>query len=201
LFDTLPLPAVDDTLVLLKFLVATYDTSQSYHLIHTKELPTTSLDLSSSPTVTKMEIYGSGPSAHIYMGTESDVYRFPVQDCASHSTCCRCVSARDPTCGFDTALGRCVYAAVGSRQSLLQDLDSGNIDICRSQTSSPVSESPTNASTTATSRPETVRMCPESVETPKGSGTDERTNEDVTFTAKELGVTSGSGPGESLDEE
>ena len=77
------LHAGDNTLVLLKVLVTTMgQNTPTYQIISTTVLPTAStpLDPSSIPNVTKMEIYGSGPSAYLYIGTDMDIYRISMED-------------------------------------------------------------------------------------------------------------------------
>ena len=110
-----PLSLPDTTsLLLLKVLVG-YK-KRTHHIIQTTVLAEGSPD--STHFVTKMEQLGSGPDAHIYIGTETDLYRVPVQSCSSHSTCCQCVAARDPYCAYDTSAGYCVPFRTGHTHHL-----------------------------------------------------------------------------------
>ncbi|RXM95497.1 Plexin-B2 [Acipenser ruthenus] len=44
---------------------------------------------------------------HIYITTEKEVTRVPVQECHWRSSCQSCVTARDPYCGWCVAEGKC----------------------------------------------------------------------------------------------
>ncbi|RXM91607.1 Plexin-B2 [Acipenser ruthenus] len=44
---------------------------------------------------------------HIYVTTEKEVTRVPVQECHWRSSCQSCVTARDPYCGWCVAEGKC----------------------------------------------------------------------------------------------
>ena len=75
--STPSLHAGDNTLVLLKVLVTTRGlNTPTYQIISTTVLPTTPLDPSSIPSVTKMEI--SGSTAYLYIGTDADIYRISI---------------------------------------------------------------------------------------------------------------------------
>lgn len=121
----------------------------SQHVVETTVLPDR---VGRSTKVTKMQLLGSGASAHVYVGTDTDLHRVPVQTCsASYSSCCHCVASRDPYCGFDPISGNCVaLGSTDSRQGLLQDLVGGNSDVCTVGTSSgSVGETQPSSSETA----------------------------------------------------
>lgn len=107
------------------------DHTSSYHVISATVLPTES---NSSHIVTKMEFQGSGPQAHVYIGTETDIFRVPVQSCSSYSSCCQCVVARDPYCAYDMSTKIC--ASSDSSHALIQDLVGGNSERCAAATGS-----------------------------------------------------------------
>ena len=126
------LPPGDDALVMLKVLVKTQNgttITSYYHVIDTTILSPAPSD-NSSHKVTKMQLYGEGASAHVYIGTETDIYRIPVQSCSAHTSCCECVTTRDPYCGFDKAAGTCVSLSTSNSQNLTRDLVDGNTDVC-----------------------------------------------------------------------
>lgn len=115
---------------MLKVLVRTMnDTTSYYHVIDTTVL-SLALDDGLSHKVTKMQLHGEGASAHVYIGTETDIYRVPVQSCSAHTSCCLCVTARDPYCGFVSTAGTCVSLSTSGSQNLVQDLVGGNTDAC-----------------------------------------------------------------------
>ena len=122
-----------------------------------------------------MEIYDSGPSAYLYIGTETDIYRVPTQDCASYSTCCQCVAARDPYCAFDAAAsepsGSCVAVGVAdSSRDLRQDLTNGDTGVCViSAASSSVSDETQSGTSDAETTP-SKPMCSGGVTPPGGGG-------------------------------
>ncbi|XP_062990148.1 plexin-B2 isoform X2 [Elgaria multicarinata webbii] len=44
---------------------------------------------------------------NLYVMTSHKVFRMPVQDCASYSTCNLCIQSRDPYCGWCVTEGKC----------------------------------------------------------------------------------------------
>ena len=97
-----------------------------HHVIDTIVLPARP---DSSHIVTTMQLLGSGPQAHLYVGTETDIYRVPVQRCDLHDTCCKCVTARDPYCGYDSTTELCAPVSAGT-VDLTQDLVAGDMQLC-----------------------------------------------------------------------
>ena len=82
-------------------------------------------------SVTKMKLYGTGESAYIYVGTENNIYRVPVQSCSEFTTCFSCVQARDPYCAFSgSSLSCSPIAQFGNSNIYLQDLENGNTSKC-----------------------------------------------------------------------
>lgn len=131
----------ENALLLLKVLVVNSTAAgnaPSHHVIQTIILP---MDQDSSSLVTKMEFLGSGPNAHIYIGTETDIYRVPVQTCSSYDSCCLCVTSRDPYCAFDTSSGSCTtFDATGQQGALIRDYISGDSGLCASTTGGGVTD-------------------------------------------------------------
>ena len=81
--------------------------------------------------VTQMKALGKGESAHIYIGTENNIYRVPVQSCTDYRTCFSCVQAQDPFCAFDTLSLLCQFRNKSQfSSSHLQDVSTGNTNIC-----------------------------------------------------------------------
>ena len=82
-----------------------------------------------SSLVTRVKLYGTGASAFVYIGTENNIYRIPVQSCTDYTTCSTCIKARDPYCGFDT-LSCSSTDQSESSGSFLQDVAGGNTSLC-----------------------------------------------------------------------
>lgn len=110
---------------MLKLLVKTMnDTSDYYHVIDSTRLILAPED-NSGHRVADMQLYGEGESAYIYIGTETDIYRMPVQSCPDYNSSCECITSRDPYCGFDGVSGTCVSLTTSNSQILTQDLVNG----------------------------------------------------------------------------
>ena len=81
--------------------------------------------------VTKMKLYGTGASAFIYIGTENNIYRVPVQSCSDYTTCFSCVQARDPYCGFNKSSLSCVIMNQSGDSSIfLKDMENRDAKMC-----------------------------------------------------------------------
>lgn len=81
--------------------------------------------------VTKMEQYGTGTSAYIFIGTESNIYRIPVQSCSDYTTCVSCIKAKDPYCAFSKHSLSCAPTdQAGDSSRYIQDLENGDSSLC-----------------------------------------------------------------------
>ena len=107
--------------------------------------------------VTKMKLYGTGASTYVYIGTENNIYRVPVQSCSDYTTCFSCVQARDPYCGFNKGSLSCTSSvqAVESN-TYLQDLENGNATICNDIESTTSQTSTTSGSVSVIDRESTA---------------------------------------------
>ncbi|XP_023365097.1 plexin-B2 isoform X3 [Otolemur garnettii] len=59
----------------------------------------------------KQDLVLSGDLASLYAMTQDKVFRFPVQECLSHTTCAQCRDSQDPYCGWCVLEGRCTRRA------------------------------------------------------------------------------------------
>ncbi|XP_062930807.1 plexin-B2 isoform X2 [Cynocephalus volans] len=55
----------------------------------------------------KRDLALSGDLASLYAMTQDKVFRFPVQECLSYTTCAQCRDSQDPYCGWCVVEGRC----------------------------------------------------------------------------------------------
>ncbi|XP_040843627.1 plexin-B2 isoform X1 [Ochotona curzoniae] len=55
----------------------------------------------------KQDLVLSGDLASLYAMTQDKVFRLPVQECLSYSTCAQCRDSQDPYCGWCVVEGRC----------------------------------------------------------------------------------------------
>ena len=121
--------AGENSLLLLK--VAVYSTEESsshYRIIQTIPL---SQNSSSSHKVVTMKMHRAVEQSYIYVGTETEIYRFQAHSCSQYNTCCECVTARDPYCAFDSSSQSCVVvSSVNDRSQLIQDVVTGSTAMC-----------------------------------------------------------------------
>ena len=120
--------SADGVLVLLKIVPRISDgaASSDFHVIETTELSNIT-----GSEVKKMELIGEGPDAHVYIGTESELFRVPVQSCSAHTTCCECVASRDPYCGFSVNDQTCMPPqGIGAVSPWIQDIETGDTGVC-----------------------------------------------------------------------
>lgn len=59
----------------------------------------------------KQDLVLSAAGASLYAMTHDKVFRLPVQECLSYTTCAQCHSSQDPYCGWCVAEGRCIRKA------------------------------------------------------------------------------------------
>lgn len=70
-----------------------------------------------------------GSQGQVYAGSEIGAVQVPVCTCSRYDTCVDCILARDPYCGWDLAVERCV-AVRGSSGSVVQSLKEGDLSQC-----------------------------------------------------------------------
>ncbi len=123
-----------------------------YHVIETTVLWTRPAGYTwQTMEVNKMELIGVGPDAHIYIGTESELFRIPVQSCSAHSTCCDCLASRDPYCAFPVTGQSCVAReSIGAASQWIQDIQSGNTSLCTTVTTGSDASGTTDVATPKT---------------------------------------------------
>uniref|UniRef100_A0A3P8W5Z6 Semaphorin-1A n=1 Tax=Cynoglossus semilaevis TaxID=244447 RepID=A0A3P8W5Z6_CYNSE len=71
----------------------------------------------------------SNVTRELYAGSNSGAAQIPLANCARSSTCMDCVLARDPYCGWDKVVGKCV-ALLDSQRELIQSVKDGNASLC-----------------------------------------------------------------------
>ncbi|KAG7497113.1 semaphorin-4E-like [Solea senegalensis] len=67
----------------------------------------------------------------LYAGSDSGAAQIPLASCERSPSCMDCVLARDPYCGWDIVVGRCV-AVYNSQRGLIQSVQEGNASLCPS---------------------------------------------------------------------
>lgn len=71
---------------------------------------------------------------HLYVGTAMEVQRLTLADCGRYGDTCReCILSRDPYCGWDPVLRRCIPIPPGynvTTGNLMQNLDHSNSSVC-----------------------------------------------------------------------
>lgn len=65
----------------------------------------------------------------VYAGSDSGVVQVPLATCERSSTCMDCVLSRDPYCGWDKSLEKCV-ALSQSQNELIQSVRDGDASLC-----------------------------------------------------------------------
>ncbi|XP_029971561.1 semaphorin-4E [Salarias fasciatus] len=66
---------------------------------------------------------------HLYAGSDSGAAQIPLATCEKSSTCMDCVLARDPYCGWDTAVKKCVPLSK-SQSEPIQSVKEGDASLC-----------------------------------------------------------------------
>ena len=109
-------------------------TGDKYHISQSTVLrpDPTNTSQNSLPEITQIRLLGTGPQAHVYVGTTTGIYRVPTSQCGNYTDCCSCVEARDPYCAYDTAAQRCVAVNANHRggSTLIQDVVNGGVGQC-----------------------------------------------------------------------
>ncbi|XP_044279378.1 plexin-B2 isoform X2 [Varanus komodoensis] len=72
---------------------------------------------------------------NLYAMTANEVFRFPVQECASSSTCEACIQSRDPYCGWCVIEGKCTRKKDCTRSARAHNWLSSLDGICLNITS------------------------------------------------------------------
>uniref|UniRef100_A0AAX7UDZ4 Semaphorin-1A n=1 Tax=Astatotilapia calliptera TaxID=8154 RepID=A0AAX7UDZ4_ASTCA len=65
----------------------------------------------------------------LYAGSDTGVAQIPLATCERSSSCMDCVLARDPYCGWNSALGKCVFISKSHRE-IIQSLKVGDASLC-----------------------------------------------------------------------
>ncbi|XP_030608348.1 semaphorin-4E-like [Archocentrus centrarchus] len=65
----------------------------------------------------------------LYAGSDTGVAQIPVATCERSSSCVDCVLARDPYCGWNKILGKCVFIS-NSHSEVIQSVKVGNASLC-----------------------------------------------------------------------
>ena len=109
-------------------------TGDKYHISQSTVLrpDPTNTSQNSLPEITQIRLLGTGPQAHVYVGTTTGIYRVRTSQCGNYTDCCSCVEARDPYCAYDAAAQRCVAvnANHGGGSTLIQDVVNGDVGQC-----------------------------------------------------------------------
>ncbi|XP_037643131.1 semaphorin-4E [Sebastes umbrosus] len=71
----------------------------------------------------------SNVTGQLYAGSDSGAAQLPLATCGRSSSCMDCVLARDPYCGWDKAVGKCVLLS-SSKRKLIQSVKVGNASLC-----------------------------------------------------------------------
>ena len=107
---------------------STEESSSHHQIIQTIPFPQNS---SSSHKVVTMKMYRAVEQLYIYVGTETEIYRFQAHSCFQYTTCYECVTIRDPYCAFDSSSQSCVaVSSVDDRGQLIQDIATGSTAMC-----------------------------------------------------------------------
>ncbi|XP_028283443.1 semaphorin-4E-like [Parambassis ranga] len=68
-------------------------------------------------------------TGQIYAGTDFGAAQIPLATCSRSSTCIDCVLSRDPYCGWDKTVGKCVFLS-NADSELIQSVKEGNAFLC-----------------------------------------------------------------------
>ena len=113
------------------------------------------------PEITQLRLFGTGPEAHVYVGTTTGIYRVNTSRCENYTDCCSCVGARDPYCAYNATSQMCEAVSADQRvgSTLVQDVANGDVGQCMrlgTPTSNPTMSATTTVDmmTTATTQEE-----------------------------------------------
>lgn len=70
-----------------------------------------------------------GVHGQLYAGSDTGVAQIPLATCERSSSCMDCVLARDPYCGWNSALGKCVFISKSHRE-IIQSVKVGDASLC-----------------------------------------------------------------------
>ncbi|XP_029308686.1 semaphorin-4E [Cottoperca gobio] len=71
----------------------------------------------------------SNVTGQLYAGSDYGAAQTPLATCGRSLSCMDCVLARDPYCGWDKAVGKCVFLS-SSQRELIQSLKEGDASLC-----------------------------------------------------------------------
>lgn len=71
----------------------------------------------------------SNVTGQLYAGSHHGAAQIPLANCERSSSCMDCVLTRDPYCGWDRAVGKCV-ALSNSQRELIQSVKEGDASLC-----------------------------------------------------------------------
>ncbi|KAA8587244.1 hypothetical protein FQN60_016694 [Etheostoma spectabile] len=71
----------------------------------------------------------SNVTGQLYAGSDHGAAQIPLATCGRSSSCIDCVLARDPYCGWDQTLGKCLNLA-NSQRELIQSVKGGDASLC-----------------------------------------------------------------------
>lgn len=74
--------------------------------------------------ITIQDVHGQ-----LYAGSDTGVAQIPLATCERSSSCMDCVLARDPHCGWNNALGKCVFISK-SQRDIIQSVKVGDASLC-----------------------------------------------------------------------
>ncbi|XP_029380471.1 semaphorin-4E-like [Echeneis naucrates] len=71
----------------------------------------------------------SNVTDQLYAGSDDGVAQIPLASCERSLTCMDCVLARDPYCGWDNVVGKCILLSISERE-LIQSVKQGDASLC-----------------------------------------------------------------------
>lgn len=71
----------------------------------------------------------SNVTGQLYAGSDYGAAQIPLATCGRSSSCLDCVLARDPYCGWDKTVGKCVSLS-NSQRALIQSVKDGDASLC-----------------------------------------------------------------------
>ncbi|XP_051265936.1 semaphorin-4E [Dicentrarchus labrax] len=71
----------------------------------------------------------SNVTGQIYAGSDAGAAQIPLATCGRSSSCMDCVLTRDPYCGWDKVVGKCILLS-SSQSELIQSVKKGDASLC-----------------------------------------------------------------------
>ncbi|XP_044074213.1 semaphorin-4E isoform X2 [Siniperca chuatsi] len=71
----------------------------------------------------------SNATGQLYAGSDYGAAQIPLATCGRSLSCMDCVLARDPYCGWDKVVGKCIVLS-NSQRELIQSVKEGNASLC-----------------------------------------------------------------------